>query len=171
MDHLGRLLPALVDGTLGPADTERLLAHVAGCSLCRRELEAAREVAALLGTLEVSEPSASLMGRLYAMSAERKARPVGAHPAGAGPSFPRAWFARRLPGRRSARAPQGPGPGPRPRALWQAFTDGFGGVFDVFGGARRQVVPVPPFEATLTRSVRELLRTLEPAPGDQGADG
>ena len=41
--HLGTQLSALADGQLGPAATERAMAHVAGCAECAAGLAAARE--------------------------------------------------------------------------------------------------------------------------------
>lgn len=46
----------------------------------------------------------------------------------------------------------------RDRPLWQAVTDGVGGVFGVFGGTRVPHPELPPFEATLAADVERLWR-------------
>ncbi|MCF3105345.1 hypothetical protein IPZ58_27675 [Streptomyces roseoverticillatus] len=48
----------------------------------------------------------------------------------------------------------------RSRVPWQAFLDGAGGTFDLFGGAKRPREPLPAFEATLADDVHELCLAL-----------
>lgn len=55
MRHLGERVSALVDGELGHAERERVLAHLAECAACRREVE---EVRALKARLRAMEPPA-----------------------------------------------------------------------------------------------------------------
>jgi hypothetical protein len=54
------------------------------------------------------------------------------------------------------------------RSLTQAFTDGVGGIFDIFGGIGRQASHLPTFEDTLAKDARDLCRALGLAV--QGAD-
>jgi serine/threonine protein kinase len=49
-----------------------------------------------------------------------------------------------------------------PRSIWQAFAEGFGGIFGVVGGRRRE--PLPPFESTLADDVHELCLALGLSP-------
>lgn len=68
MSHLGDRVAALVDEQL-PADVrERLLSHVARCSQCRREVEAARMLKRRVSALGSPAPSDHLTRRLVAMS-------------------------------------------------------------------------------------------------------
>lgn len=87
MSHLGDRVAALVDDQLPSDVRERLLAHVAGCSQCRREVEAARELKQRLTALSSPQPSPRLTERLVSMSepgepmpAERSAMPWGWRP-------------------------------------------------------------------------------------------
>jgi hypothetical protein len=52
----GEALSALVDGALGHAERERVLAHLTGCDRCRADVEAERGVKARLSALS-AEPS------------------------------------------------------------------------------------------------------------------
>jgi hypothetical protein len=55
---------------------------------------------------------------------------------------------------------------PHRRSLARAFTDGVGGVFDIFGVTRRQHWNLPAFEDTLADDARELCLRLGFIPGD-----
>lgn len=98
MTHLGDRVAALVDDQLAPGDRERLLAHVAGCPQCRREVEAARLLKQRLATLQAPRPSARLTRQLVAMSEPGEPMPA---------ERPAASWARR-----SRPAPTAWGPGP-----------------------------------------------------------
>lgn len=67
--HLGSWLSALVDGQLGPADTERALSHVAVCRACARELDAARAARRALASVRDVTPDPALVHRLMALQA------------------------------------------------------------------------------------------------------
>jgi hypothetical protein len=54
------------------------------------------------------------------------------------------------------------------RSLTQAFTDGLGGIFDIFGGVGRQSSRLPTFEDTLAKDAHDLCHALGFAV--QGAD-
>ena len=81
--HLGTWVSALVDGQLGPAATERALAHVAACPSCAHELAAARQARRALSVVRDVEPDPDLTARLLALGS---APPPGA---GVDPSRPR----------------------------------------------------------------------------------
>lgn len=70
MMHLGSRISALVDGQLGPAATERALAHVATCASCARELAAARAARRALAAAEPVQPTEDLTARLLSLSAQ-----------------------------------------------------------------------------------------------------
>jgi len=78
--HLGTWVSALVDGQFGPADTERALAHVAGCRECAAELAAARQARRALSVVRDVEPAPDLTARLIALAS--------APPRGVGPPGP-----------------------------------------------------------------------------------
>ena len=67
MSHLGERVSGLVDGQLSAADTERAMAHLAGCRACRDAVETERLMKARLACLSGPEPSDGLLGRLLAM--------------------------------------------------------------------------------------------------------
>lgn len=67
MSHLGERVSGLVDGQLSPADTERAMAHLAGCRPCRDAVETERLMKARLACLAGPGPSGDLVGRLLAM--------------------------------------------------------------------------------------------------------
>lgn len=67
--HLGTWVSALVDGQLGPAATERALAHVAACPACASELAVARQARRMLAVVDDVEPAPDLTARLLALGA------------------------------------------------------------------------------------------------------
>ena len=69
MRHLGDRVSALVDGELDPVARESALAHLVGCQRCRAALDAERRVKARLRALPANEPSADLLGSLFAAPA------------------------------------------------------------------------------------------------------
>lgn len=76
MTHLGSLISALADGQLPPDQTERALAHVAGCAQCAAELAAARAARATLAGAADLQPAPDLTARLLALgAAPPQARP------------------------------------------------------------------------------------------------
>ena len=74
--HLGAWVSAVADRQLGPADTERALAHVAGCPSCAHELAAARQARRALRVARDVEPGPDLTARLLALAAPPVPRPV-----------------------------------------------------------------------------------------------
>lgn len=84
--HLGSWVSALADGQLGPAETERALAHVAACPSCADELVAARQARRALSVVADAEPAPDLTARLLALAAEplRPVSQAGAFATGAG---------------------------------------------------------------------------------------
>jgi hypothetical protein len=84
--HLGTWVSALVDGQLGPAATERALAHVAACPSCAHELAVARQARAALSVVHDVEPAPDLTARLLALGAAPQVDPTG--PAGPGERRP-----------------------------------------------------------------------------------
>ncbi|RYV51999.1 anti-sigma factor family protein [Pengzhenrongella frigida] len=80
--HLGTWVSALVDGQLGPAATERALAHVAACPECAHELAAARQARRVLSVVHDVAPAPDLTARLLALGS---CPPMGQ---GAGPARP-----------------------------------------------------------------------------------
>jgi anti-sigma factor RsiW len=63
-------LSALVDGALGHAERDRVLAHLAGCPACRTEVEEQRALKARLDACSAStpDPSAALLQRLHGLA-------------------------------------------------------------------------------------------------------
>jgi Methyltransferase domain len=57
-------------------------------------------------------------------------------------------------------------PPPEQQPLWRAFTDGLGGVFDIFGGIQRTRQGPPTFEATLADDAHSLCHALGLIPRD-----
>lgn len=64
MRHLGPLLSGFVDGQLGPADRERVLAHLALCAGCRSDAEVERRLKASLAGTPLPAPPARLVAAL-----------------------------------------------------------------------------------------------------------
>jgi hypothetical protein len=56
-DEAQELLPWLVNGTLGPAEIERVDTHLADCAACRSELTAERRLATEVATLPLDSDS------------------------------------------------------------------------------------------------------------------
>jgi len=69
VSHLGHRLSALIDGELGHAQRERVLAHLARCEPCRREAAALRALKQRMHTLGEATADATLTDRLVAMGA------------------------------------------------------------------------------------------------------
>lgn len=83
--HLGTWVSALADGQFGPAETERALAHVAGCPSCARALADARQARRALWVVQDVEPDPDLTARLLALAASP---PPGSGPPGPGRARP-----------------------------------------------------------------------------------
>jgi hypothetical protein len=66
--HLGERVTALVDGQLGHDDRDRALAHIAGCELCRTDVELERQTKAALRRLPDVEPPPELVRKLLALA-------------------------------------------------------------------------------------------------------
>jgi len=66
--HLGERVTALVDGQLGHDDRDRALAHIAGCELCRADVELERQTKAALRRLPDVEPPPELVRKLLALA-------------------------------------------------------------------------------------------------------
>lgn len=79
--HLGDRVSAIVDGQLGPAATERALAHVACCARCAADLAAARSARRVLSDVDDVRPAGDLTARLLALG--------GTAPTGSAPGSPR----------------------------------------------------------------------------------
>ena len=77
-DHLGEGLTLLVDGRLDHAERERVLAHLAHCGPCRREVDAHRRLRATLTALREAppRPGADLTARLLAVAAAERSAPA-----------------------------------------------------------------------------------------------
>lgn len=101
MSHLGDRLSAVVDGELGHAERDLVLAHLARCDSCRELVEVERAVKARLVGLAPPPLPPSLVARLQHISAPPLAvAPTGAESASADDA--------RLPARRLRRATRRP---------------------------------------------------------------
>jgi hypothetical protein len=69
MSHLGQRLSALIDGELGDAERDRVLAHLAGCDACRQDAIALRALKQRMHSLGEAMVDAALTGRLMAVGA------------------------------------------------------------------------------------------------------
>ena len=69
MSHLGQRLSALIDGELGDAERDRVLAHLAGCDACRQDAIALRALKQRMHSLGEAMVNAALTGRLMAVGA------------------------------------------------------------------------------------------------------
>ncbi|MGW0080791.1 zf-HC2 domain-containing protein [Streptomyces sp. NPDC003393] len=67
--HLGDRLSALVDGELGHATRERVLAHVATCPKCKAEVDAQRRLKNVFAETAPPPPSESFLARLQGLPA------------------------------------------------------------------------------------------------------
>jgi hypothetical protein len=67
VSHLGSWVSALVDGQLSPAEAERALAHVAGCTACADDVAAARQARRALSVTRDVAPDPELTARLLAL--------------------------------------------------------------------------------------------------------
>jgi anti-sigma factor RsiW len=88
VSHLGHRLSALIDGELGHAQRDRVLAHLAWCEPCRREAVALRALKQRMHALGEATADAALTARLVALGASFPAP-------GTGPSRPR-WPVRSI---------------------------------------------------------------------------
>lgn len=81
MTHLGSRISALVDHQLSVAETERALAHVAGCPLCAGELAAARRARDVLASAAGPvDPAPDLTARLLSLAPAPERRPAPRDP-------------------------------------------------------------------------------------------
>ena len=81
MTHLGSRISALVDGQLSVPETERALAHVAGCPRCAGELAAARRARDVLArAADPGEPAPDLTARLLSLAPAPAQRPAPRDP-------------------------------------------------------------------------------------------
>lgn len=81
MTHLGSRISALVDGQLSVVETERALAHVAGCPRCAGELNAARRARDVLASAgDPAEPAPDLTARLLSLAPTPAHRPASRDP-------------------------------------------------------------------------------------------
>jgi anti-sigma factor RsiW len=87
MSHLGQRLSALIDGELGAAERDRVLAHLARCDACRQEAVTLRALKQRMHSLGEAMVDTALTGRLMAMAT------AGEHGAGPRPWRPRAVYA------------------------------------------------------------------------------
>jgi anti-sigma factor RsiW len=69
VSHLGHRLSALIDGELGHAQRERVLAHLAKCEPCRREAAALRVLKRRMHALGEATANTALTDRLVALGA------------------------------------------------------------------------------------------------------
>jgi len=69
MSHLGQRLSALIDGELGAAQRDRVLAHLAGCESCRIEAASLRLLKQRMHALGEATANSSLHERLLALAA------------------------------------------------------------------------------------------------------
>ena len=79
--HLGDQMAALVDGELDHASRDRALAHLTHCGECRLAVQQERWIKGRLQALPVGEPSASLLGSLFATASASPTNAVTAAPA------------------------------------------------------------------------------------------
>lgn len=77
--HLGQRLSALIDGELGPAERDRVLAHLARCDECRGEAAALRALKQRMHSLGEAMVDSALTGRLMAMAAAGEAGTAKSH--------------------------------------------------------------------------------------------
>ena len=68
MSHPGQRLSALIDGELGEAERDRVLAHLAGCQPCRQEAIALRALKQRMTALGDAAAGTGLVHRLLAMT-------------------------------------------------------------------------------------------------------
>ncbi|HWG93290.1 MAG TPA: zf-HC2 domain-containing protein [Mycobacteriales bacterium] len=150
---LGERLTALVDGALGHDERERVHAHLAGCPVCRAELDAQRALKARLAGLAAAAPAPppSLLAALQGLAVPG-ADPLAPHPA----PVPRPAAVGAPPAARAAVRPGAPrtaaGPGRAPLRRLRRATVGSGlaalGVGAVLalgsGGATSASTPVDP---------------------------
>lgn len=105
--HLGERVSALVDDALAADARDRALVHIAGCDLCRGQVDSARLLKARLAFLPAPEVPGDLTARLLAM-----AEPGGPIPPRPGqlPTQPRPI---NVPSRPAAGRPKGSRPAGR----------------------------------------------------------
>ena len=79
--ELAELRSAFVDGALGDADRERLLAHLVDCGDCRREVAELRHVRSLLtGSTDPGSTPVDLSHRLVSIAGEEATEPLWTRP-------------------------------------------------------------------------------------------
>ena len=79
--ELAELRSAFVDGALGDADRERLLAHLVDCRDCRREVAELRHVRSLLtGSTDPGLTPVDLSHRLVSIAGEDATEPLWTRP-------------------------------------------------------------------------------------------
>ena len=150
MRHLGDRVSALVDGELDPATHERALVHLTDCTKCRAAVDAERRVKARLRALPANEPSADLLGSLFAAPA-------------------------RIPGQRGP-APAAPTPAGRRSGLVLAGAGSlslalFGAAYLAGGGGSAAVPTAPPVTPAVGRFSAEFAGTTEGLPFSDPAVG
>jgi hypothetical protein len=148
MTHLGDRIAALVDGELDHESRDRALAHVAGCDVCRAELESQRAVKELLLRADAPTPPPGTVAALLALGEPGAPLPPRARTMPRGPVVPALPPPGRGPrNRREERPPARPGERLRRRAaVVTAATLSFGGLllgtaFVAGGSAAEPVVP------------------------------
>jgi len=77
VSHLGHRLSALIDGELGHAQRERVLAHLAQCEPCRHEAAALRVLKQRMHALGDATANTALTDRLVALGARGQAGSIG----------------------------------------------------------------------------------------------
>jgi anti-sigma factor RsiW len=90
MSHLGLWLSALVDGELDGIERDRVLNHVAGCDMCRKEANAMRALKRRLTALGETCAETKIVGRLIELAQveqEPGARPDARAAWGPGDAF------------------------------------------------------------------------------------
>lgn len=68
MSHPGQRLSALIDGELGAAERDRVLAHLVRCEPCRQEAVALRALKQRMTALGGADAESDLVARLLAMT-------------------------------------------------------------------------------------------------------
>lgn len=106
--HLGDRVSAIVDGQLGPAATERALAHVACCARCAADLASARSARRLLSGVDDVRPEGDLTARLLALGGPL---PTGPASGARGPRRPMDPFVSPSGRRSTPPSPDGPSSG------------------------------------------------------------
>ena len=81
--HLGSRVSAFIDGQLDAAATDRVLSHLAGCSLCAQEVRSARATRQVLSRdLDDVTPAPEFLDRLLALACQGDRGVTSSAPAG-----------------------------------------------------------------------------------------